>query len=158
MADAADGGEINSQHHRENHPPDENGDRQVDARHLQRGDPGRQIRQQAAKEHSHHDRQTDPEGEIALEESHQVISWGGGSRDCSRRACPYLGAGQSEGIKRLRHRVPSGGEGLLIAEAAASLLIQVMDVLPFAVIQLLITESIAIELIEESLNALLHIH
>jgi hypothetical protein len=62
-----------------------------------------------------------------------------------------------EGIKRLRS-LALGGERLLIAVAAASLLIQVMDVLPFAVIQLLITESIAIELVEECLNALLHIH
>ena len=46
----------------------------------------------------------------------------------------------------------------MITESATALLIEMVDVLPFGVIELLITKGITVELIKQALNALFHIN
>jgi hypothetical protein len=70
-ADANDRCEIDLQHHRVNHQPDEDGDRDVDLASAAKLDPpqivgqaGKQLSQADANDHA----QTDPQGQIVLKD------------------------------------------------------------------------------------------
>ena len=69
LANRSDGGEVDRQHHWENHSPDQHCDRQIDPRSLQGRNACRRIREPSAKADTNHDRQANPDGEIALEQT-----------------------------------------------------------------------------------------
>ena len=73
MASRSDGGEVDRQHHREDHSPDQHRDRQIDPRSLKGRNAYRRIREPSAKANPNHDRQGNPDGEIALEQTHSSI-------------------------------------------------------------------------------------
>ncbi len=72
-ADLPDRAEVDLQQHRNDHQPDQRGDRQVDVRHLGVADGMEQPGKQMAERHARNDAERDPQGQVAFEQRHAGV-------------------------------------------------------------------------------------
>jgi hypothetical protein len=80
-ADLANGAEVDLHHHRRDHQPDEDGDRDVDLAALTELEATERVhhsRRGATEQHPHHHAQAHPEAQVALEDSKSLCGRGRG--------------------------------------------------------------------------------
>jgi hypothetical protein len=101
-ADVADGAEVDLDHHRVDHHPDQGRDDEVDVGQLERADRREQARREVAEGDAGEDAQRDPHAEVALEDA-EGAGWLVGHGIAFGRF-----GGQRPPIRALRRRIVRG--------------------------------------------------